>query len=255
LNNENCIHLAYACGEEFCLIGKGNKNEFGYYHSYKESLCKGCPSFISNEAMIILYFRIRKEVIKKGYSDEISWYNNLPDFEKLDKTFFFREYVWVVINSGMKNQVAEGIFKKFWNDGKNFNFEAIKHPNKNKAVKRVFNRLDFYFNHFLQSKNKLKFLKNLPHIGDITKFHLAKNLGISVAKPDRHLVRIANLFEYDDVQKFCKKVSELTNDKIGVVDLVFWRFANLTKNYLKVIERETGVSRTENKKNQKMKRC
>ncbi len=103
MNKENCIHLSYACGEEFCLIGKGNKNIFGYYHSYKESLCKGCQSFLSNETMKNLYFKVKNEIIEKGHLEEIEWYNNIPNLKELDKTFFFREYVWVVINSGMKN--------------------------------------------------------------------------------------------------------------------------------------------------------
>ena len=240
MNKERCIHLSYACGEDFCLIGKGNKYPNGEAYSWKENLCKNCQSYISNKAIIILYFRIKKEVIEKKYLKEIEWCNNIPPLKELDKTSFFSEYVWVVISSGMKNQVAEKIFKNFWIDiqleNKTINFDVIRHPNKNKAIKKVYNRLDFYFNHFLKSKNKLKFLKNLPHIGDITKYHLARNLGLIFAKPDRHLVRIANHFEYSDVQKFCKKISELTNDKIGVVDLVFWRFANLNKNYLEIIE-------------------
>ena len=74
------------------------------------------------------------------------------------------------------------------------------------------------------------------------KYHLAKNLGLSFAKPDRHLVRIANLLRYNNVQDFCMVVSELSHDKIGVVDLVFWRFANITQNYLEVIKHEAGVS-------------
>ena len=240
MNKERCIHLSYACGEDFCLISKGNKYPNGEAYSFKENLCKNCQSYISNKAIIILYFRIRKEIIEKGYSKEIEWCDNIPNLKELDKTSFFREYVWVVISSGMKNQVAEKIFKNFWIDiqleNKTINFDVIRHPNKNKAIKKVYNRLDFYFNHFLKSKNKLLFLKNLPHIGDITKYHLARNLGLIFAKPDRHLVRIANHFEYSDVQKFCKKISELTNDKIGVVDLVFWRFANLNKNYIEILK-------------------
>lgn len=240
MNKERCIHLGYACGEDFCLIDKGNKDILGQDYSFKENLCKDCQAYISNKAINILYFRIRKEIIEKGYSKEIEWCNNIPNLKELDKKSFFREYVWVVISSGMKNQVAEKIFENFWIDiqldSKTINFDVIRHPNKNKAIKKVYNRLDFYFDHFLKSKNKLLFLKNLPHIGDTTKYHLARNLGFNFAKPDRHLVRIANHFEYDDVQEFCKKISQLTNEKIGVVDLVFWRFANITKNYLEVIE-------------------
>lgn len=190
---------------------------------------------IEDEKYIYLYSRVKQDLIKKGYSNEIEWVSKLPNIKNIDKITFFREYVWVVINSGMKNQVAERIFQNFWIDNTHFNFESVRHPHKNKSIKQVYNRLDFYFNQFLQSKNKLKFLESLPHIAKITKYHLARNLGLEVAKPDRHLVRIAEYFNYNDVQKFCKKISILVHEKIGVVDLIFWRFANLTENYLEVI--------------------
>jgi len=237
-----------------------------FYGSWDKKHCRGCGRECTSctlynmeinrhkevetfkETMKNLYFKAKNTIIEKGHLKEIEFYKNIPKIEDLDKIFFFREYVWVVINSGMKNQVAEKIFKAFWNNNKTYNFDAINHPNKNMAIKKVYNRLGFYFDHLLQSKNKLKFLKNLPHIGDITKYHLAKNLGLNFAKPDRHLVRIANLFGYNNVQDFCEIISELSHDKIGVVDLVFWRYANLTKNYLEIFEREAGVSRTENNK-------
>ncbi|MFW9971721.1 MAG: hypothetical protein ACFFDF_16130 [Candidatus Odinarchaeota archaeon] len=194
-----------------------------------------------NSSVLLIYFKIKQILIEKGYSKEIEWISNIPNIENIDKKIFFREYVWVVINSGMKNQVAEKIFKEFWIDiqleNKTLNYDVIKHPHKNQAIRKVYNRLDFYFNHFLESRNKLKFLENLPHIAHITKYHLARNLGLDVAKPDRHLVRIANLFNHNDVQKFCKKISELTQDRIGVVDLVFWRFANLNKDYLEILKK------------------
>ena len=142
----------------------------------------------------------------------------------------------VIINSGMNNKVAEKIFKSFWNEG-NIDFNAINHAQKNKALRKVYSRLDFYFNHLKRSKNTLMYLKSLPFIGDITKYHLARNLGLNVAKPDRHLIRIAKAFGYSDVQKFCRKISFLSGDKIGVVDLVFWRYATITSNYLEIIEK------------------
>ena len=237
------------CPDYFCLYVSWDKKHCPECDAncltcklYESELKRHKETETFKETMKCLYFKIKNEIIEKGHLGEIEWYNNIPNLEDLDKIFFFREYAWVVINSGMKNQVAEGIFKKFWNGNKTFNFDAIRHPLKNKAIKKVYNRLDFYFDHLLQSKAKLKFLKNLPHIGDITKYHLAKNLGLNFAKPDRHLVRIANLFGYDNVQDFCKVVSELSHDKIGVVDLVFWRYANLTKNYIEVIKRESGIS-------------
>ena len=185
--------------------------------------------------MATYYNKIKIMIIDKGYENEIMWINNIPN--PVNKDLFFKEFSWVVINSGMKNTVAEKIFKKFWNYNSP-DFSAINHPNKNKALKKVYERLDLYFLHFTKSKNKLMFLKSLPHIGDITKYHLARNLGLNYAKPDRHLVRISNLFKYPNVQEFCKKISVLTKDPIGLVDLVLWRFATLYPNYLELIKKE-----------------
>ena len=183
--------------------------------------------------MAIYYAIIKEAIIDKGYENEINWINNIPN--PIDKDLFYREYSWVVINSGMNNKIAEKIYKNFWNNGYP-DFSAINHPNKNEALKKVYSRLNLYFLHFTESKNKLMFLKSLPHIGDITKYHLARNLGLNYAKPDRHLVRISSLFNHINVQEFCKKLSVLTDDPIGLVDLVLWRFATLYPNYLELIK-------------------
>lgn len=183
-----------------------------------------------------LYNYVLEEVLKAGYKEEIEWCRNIP--KTIDKTYFFREYCWVVINSGMLNKVAEKIFKRFWNGGQ-YNFEAIGHPNKNRSIREVYNSLDRYYYQFENTKNILKFLESLPHIGKITKYHLARNLGVDIAKPDRHLVRISEFFGYKDVQKFCKAIAEQVHEKIGVVDLVFWRFAELHSNYLELFEKYT----------------
>jgi hypothetical protein len=71
-------------------------------------------------------------------------------------------------------------------------------------------------------------LEKFPYIGTVTKFHLAKNLGLDVAKPDRHLVRVANRFGYEDVQKMCRDIFDICGDKIAVADLVLWRFEERT---------------------------
>ena len=190
---------------------------------------------IEEKRLLELYNYIKDFVIKKGYKQEIEWCSNIPEIEKIDKWYFFREYVWVVINSGMKNSVAKEIFNRFWNNG-HFNFDAIGHPHKKESIKKVYNRLDRYFYHLIKSKNRLKYLESLPHIGMITKYHLARNLGLNYAKPDRHLVRITSLLKFNNVQKFCGKISNLSGDKIGLVDLVFWRFATLNDNYINLIQ-------------------
>jgi hypothetical protein len=185
--------------------------------------------------LIKIYKKMKQQVLKKGYTEEIKWVKNLP--ETPSKGIFFKEYVWVVCNSGMKNQVAKKIFENFWCHGETtFNFDAIKHPHKNKSIKKVFARLDFYYQHYLTSENKLKYLTSLPHIGDITKYHLARNLGANIAKPDRHLKRVAGLFGFSNVQNFCQEIASEISDPIALIDLIIWRFANITTDYIQKIK-------------------
>lgn len=82
----------------------------------------------------------------------------------------------------------------------------------------------------------LQVLQEFNFIGPITVFHIAKNLGLPVAKPDRHLVRIAATFDYPDVQKFCKEISKLSGGSVPVVDIVLWRFATIEPRYLEVLQ-------------------
>ncbi len=68
-------------------------------------------------------------------------------------------------------------------------------------------------------------LRQFPFIGPVTSFHLAKNLGIPIAKPDRHLSRLAECCGYSDTQAFCTNIAQFTGDPVDVVDVVLWRFA------------------------------
>ena len=84
-------------------------------------------------------------------------------------------------------------------------------------------------------ENPIETLQTFSYIGPVTAYHLAKNIGLAVAKPDRHLKRIASLFGYHDVQILCSEISKITGDSIPIVDIVFWRFATIEKDYLNVL--------------------
>jgi len=187
---------------------------------------------ISNtiDQIVKIYEIIKEIVLQDGHGNEIEWCKNIY-LNALSEENFYREYSWVVINSGMKYQVAKRIYDAFWKDN-TVNFDAVRHPNKNKALRQVYSRLDQIFYFLKSSYNPLKYLETLPQIGPVTKYHLARNIGIDCAKPDRHLVRIASFFGYEDVQKFCQEIADKTGDRIGVVDIVWWRFAESYPNYL-----------------------
>jgi hypothetical protein len=82
------------------------------------------------------------------------------------------------------------------------------------------------FESFKQSvlASPMESLKMIPFIGEVTAFHLAKNLGFPAAKPDRHLQRLASVLGYSGAAGLCRDLSDRSGDSIQVVDSVLWRF-------------------------------
>lgn len=191
-----------------------------------------CPSgyseikcIMSEKNLFQFYTFAKREVIKAGYQQEIDVVEERRFEEQTADDFFF-EYVWVVLNSGMKNKVA----LKIYENAKKIGMDAIKHKGKRDAIEQANVCRYIWFKKLQEMKSideQLIFLEMLPWIGPITKYHLARNLGIDVAKPDRHLQRIADHFKYFDVQKMCNTLSLQTNERIGTIDLVLWRFATI----------------------------
>lgn len=185
--------------------------------------------------IVEFYSQAKQYVIQNGFQ----WELDIVEKRKFADQYpddFLREYVYVVCNSGMKNQIAEKIFQRWWK----FGYKSIGHPGKREAVKQAEKNKNKIFNDLpcncitvkIPISETLEYLESLPWIGKITKYHLARNIGLDVAKPDRHLVRIADHLGYSDIQQMCKKVSEYFGDRIGTVDVVLWRYCNLNPDYL-----------------------
>ena len=78
------------------------------------------------------------------------------------------------------------------------------------------------FRRFLQTDDLIAFCETLPWIGPITKFHLAKNLGSNVAKPDVHMLRLAKR-SGTAAQELCERLSRETGYRAATIDLILWR--------------------------------
>ncbi len=176
--------------------------------------------------LIEFYDYVKKEVIKRGFKSEIDFVESRR-FEDVDSKRLLLEYVYVVLNSGMKNKVAEMLFKQYMEHGT----KVVRHEGKRKAIIQAQLHYRWWFKNLKVCgtvDERLDYLDSLPWIGPITKYHLARNLGIDVAKPDRHLQRIADCFKYYDVQKMCNTISIQTGERIGTIDLVLWRGMEMT---------------------------
>ena len=195
------------------------------------------------ERLLEHYTQAKDWVVHSQYRDELAWQRWALE-NRPDETRFLREYAWVVLNSGFRESVvrrhfdylslcfcdwasageivenAESCFataiEVFSNDRKISSLIRIAELIHAKGFEQLWSDLQ---------EDPLNRLEELPFIGEVTKWHLAKNLGFDVAKPDRHLIRLANRFGYSCVQQMCVETGEHSGDPIAIVDLVLWRHA------------------------------
>lgn len=205
---------------------------------------------LTSKALRRAYQLAKTEVVCAGYADEIEWQQSLR-FEAVTESDLLRENAWVVLCCGMRESVVRARFPEVsccfhhWESADRVlsglpqsREQALRyfhHPAKIDAI--IACALWIATDGFGRVKkavgrDPLGALRSLPFIGPVTVYHLAKNLGLPVAKPDRHLVRLAGAAGYQDVQEFCEDAAECTGDPIQVVDIVLWRFATLRRDYL-----------------------
>lgn len=172
------------------------------------------------------YLAIRKRVIEAGYGGELEWVEERRFSD--DAELFLLEYIYVVLNAGMREQVARSIYEKVIGAiaERRPVSEVFRNGLKVVAIEKMRRDYRSVFERLKGAADPLEFLEGLPFIGKVTKYHLARNLGLDFAKPDRHLTRIAAKYGAT-VQGLCGELSRQSGDRIGTVDVVLWRAANL----------------------------
>jgi len=196
------------------------------------------------------YVEAKEIIINEGYVDELDWQFevNLKDNTESE---FLREAAWVILSSGMRETTIRSKFDEISSAFLNFEsaekivsqaeqcrfdaFKCFKHAKKIDAIVSVAFRV--FFDGYDEIRKSIEFygadfLKSLDFIGPATSYHLAKNIGVNVAKPDRHLCRVANVTGFGSVDDLCNEISSITGDTVAVVDLVIWRFATIRSDYL-----------------------
>jgi len=202
------------------------------------------------ERLASLYLKIKRRVISEGFGDDIDWQAGCA-LDSLTESTFLREAAWVVLSAGISEAVVRRCFKGIttafmeWesaaliSENRDLCFraamEVFAHAGKISAIAEI---ADYVHARGLEAvkrdleENGPDALRELSWMGPITACHLAKNVGLDVAKPDRHLVRIAQAVGASSPHALCKSISDVVGDRIGVVDLVLWRFAATERRYL-----------------------
>ncbi len=168
-----------------------------------------------------------RDRVEREFPDDIPWSEGLTPCD--NSYWFAREAIFVICNSGMHNKTAAKIYEKVMKalDNGRSAHTAFRHIGKCDAMDHIWGSRDRLFRHWLSlagahDEERLDFLKSLRWIGDITKWHLAKNLGMDVMKPDRWLVRLAEKHGTTPYS-LCRGLAKYTGDRVATVDLVLWR--------------------------------
>jgi hypothetical protein len=172
------------------------------------------------------YQEVRAAIIDAGYASEIEWAEGVKAPENAED--FAGEAVWVILCSGMKEQIARKISDKVWGairDGQPVR-SVFGHDGKAAAIETIWRDRERLFQSFKLANDKVEFCQRLPWIGGITKWHLAKNYGVDCAKPDIHLSRLATHYGTTPAN-LCAALAKSSGDRIATVDLVIWRACNL----------------------------
>jgi hypothetical protein len=160
-------------------------------------------------------------VMDAGY-DDAAWAESVGPPTSADE--FAREAIYVICNSGMRFTIARGIFERVMPAlaaGESARSQ-FGHPGKAAAIDQIWYNRGVLFAQYLLAPDKVEFCGGLPWVGETTKYHLAKNFGADVAKPDVHLQRLAEHYGTTP-QELCARIASETGYRAATVDVVLWR--------------------------------
>lgn len=202
---------------------------------------------IFNYLMITLK-KLNLDADRRGFNEIRYILNNDVLFSAED---FAYECFYVVCVAGFKQDYAKKMCDKIIDltkNNKDFTIDDLLKVYGNKlkvkAIKQIWDNREAYRNKFYELKSiedKVEFLESLPYIGGITKYHLARNLGLNFVKYDIWIQRLGvalygseNFVEkvnntklLPEIKYFCdimfNKLQEETGEKVGFIDVVLWR--------------------------------
>jgi hypothetical protein len=196
------------------------------------------------------YYLAKARVTEAGHWREVAWQRDCSSVP-LTESRFLCESAWVVLCSGFREAVVRKHFPAVseafhnWEDATVIAHDADRcfarackvfgHRGKIRALIDIAQHVSEHGFSDVMNRARERGAASfccLPYIGPATSLHLAKNLGLDVAKPDRHLLRIAAIVGFSSPEELCRTISRETGDPTAVVDIVLWRFATIEKRYV-----------------------
>jgi hypothetical protein len=189
-----------------------------------------------------IYVRASAYVGSQHLAAEVEWQRQ-ASVDELTESEFLRQSAWVILCSGFKESAVRRVFDHIslcffdWESAEAIlqcrttcvaaAYASFRNAAKLNAITECAARVSEQgFGRLKASilNDPLVVLQELPYIGPVTVLHLAKNLGFDVAKPDRHLVRLARYTGFSCVNDLCGFLAAANCERVNVVDLVLWRY-------------------------------
>jgi hypothetical protein len=177
-----------------------------------------------------------------GFGDEVNIHRE-GEFTLFSEQVLLRESAWVILCSGFRERTVRRVFDYIslcffdWESAEEVLMNrttcvraatrCFRNERKLNAIvscARLISERGFDHLKGVILSDPIHSLQRFPLIGPITVWHLAKNLGLDVAKPDRHLVRLAKACGFEGVHDLCQHLSEMHKESVKVVDLLLWRY-------------------------------
>jgi hypothetical protein len=203
------------------------------------------PRPLDPESLAVFYLTAKETVIEAGFADEIDWQEEV-EVGDVDEQAFLREAAWVVLAAGFRESVLRRRFAEIsraflgWSsadailaDSETCRANALNAFGNRRKIGAVFSIVEMVSAQGMEvirqrlRTDGVSFLREVPFLGPVTVLHLAKNLGLPVVKPDRHLVRMAGHLGYEGAEEMCETIAQMVGDPVAVIDIVLWRHATL----------------------------
>lgn len=200
--------------------------------------------------LVRAYLQAKQIVLNSPYGDEIV--EVLRETSEISESEFLRELAWVILSAGIAEAVVRKKFAPIsqcfrnWESARQISdnveecvasaLSHFRHEGKIGAIATAAVRLSVAGS-FERVRARIlvdpiRELRSFAYIGPVTAFHVAKNVGLRVAKPDRHLFRLAQSNGFNSVNEFCETIAHFLGEDIRRVDSVLWRFATIHRDYL-----------------------
>jgi hypothetical protein len=166
--------------------------------------------------------RIERAVRRAGHGRDIEWAEQLSG--PADADAFALAAVYVIVNSGMSWKVAQPIYERCSRALQTHGRvgRVFRHPGKVRAIRSIWQHRHELYEEFRRADDPVAFCETLPWIGPTTKWHLAKDLGTDVGKPDVHLARLARR-DRTTVERLCRWLARGTGYRVATIDTILWR--------------------------------